>query len=136
MEKCSQLEYDFSKETLAVSGIQCETIEEFDRVSQQLLQEVVQSRPDPKGSQRYMKFAKDLEDLQYVAKDIEAPAQSGSSVAVGGDDDLMVQDDDTHVHIDPISKNPIKDPVRNVICKHVYDKATIEESIKLNNRLR
>lgn len=48
---------------------------------------------------------------------------------------------DSHVNgrrnkIDPISKQPIRFPVKNKRCNHIYDKRSILEAIKINNNLR
>jgi E3 SUMO-protein ligase NSE2 len=134
MEKLAQVEYDFVAETNAIANIRCATLEEFDKESKKALKAAQQSRPNPKDSQHYNKFVKDLEDLQFVAKEKEAPKSNATDLAIG--EDLMVQDEDFQPKIDPISKNPIRDPVRNVVCNHIYDKETIEEALVLNPRLR
>lgn len=38
--------------------------------------------------------------------------------------------------IDPISKRPFKEPVKNTVCGHIYDKDSIKQLIALGNRVR
>lgn len=40
------------------------------------------------------------------------------------------------VYIDPITKMPLEDPVRNKICGHNYGRESITQSLKMNSRLR
>lgn len=136
MEKLAQVEYDYTMETNSVCNIRCETLEEFEKESKKALKAAQNSRPNPKDSQRYQRFVKDLEDLQFVAREKETPMVNATTSNVSTEEDLMVQDEDFQPKIDPISKNPIRDPVRNVICNHIYDKTTIEESLQMNSRLR
>lgn len=41
----------------------------------------------------------------------------------------MLEDESESVLIDPVSKKPIERPVRNIRCKHVYDKVSITNFI-------
>lgn len=38
--------------------------------------------------------------------------------------------------LDPISKQPLKDPIRNRICNHIYGKASMLALIKTNSKTR
>ncbi|XP_041976435.1 E3 SUMO-protein ligase NSE2-like [Aricia agestis] len=39
-------------------------------------------------------------------------------------------------YVDPITKKPIEDPVRNSLCGHIYERQTIMELINKKNRVR
>ena len=38
--------------------------------------------------------------------------------------------------IDPISKGPLENPVRNSICGHIYGRNTVLQSLQMNRNLR
>ena len=48
----------------------------------------------------------------------------------------MLEDENEAVLIDPVSKKPIERPVRNTICKHVYDKDSIMKFISSSSNPR
>ena len=77
-------------------------------------------QPNPKQSQRYMNFVSQLEAL--------AENNTGA--------DEFVTASEENVKIDPISKKPIKVPVLNRRCNHIYDKESILKAIQVNNKLR
>lgn len=133
IEKLCEVESDFASDIHLLQTVNCQNIDEFDKVYNNAIAESKQQQAKPVDSTRYKNFTKDLEDIQYVAAEPEANTAQGSATMV---DDMAVQDEGFTVIIDPISKLEIKDPVRNTVCNHVYDKASIEESIKMNPRLR
>ncbi|XP_047986623.1 E3 SUMO-protein ligase NSE2-like [Leguminivora glycinivorella] len=49
--------------------------------------------------------------------------------------DLAITESDNRM-IDPITKKPIEDPVRNSLCNHVYERASIMEILKVNRRTK
>jgi len=69
--------------------------------------------------------------------DIDAPASTdrgNTSVADLENDDAVGSE---YIPItDPITKQPLTDPVRNRICKHIYGKASMLELIKSNPNVR
>lgn len=52
-----------------------------------------------------------------------------------GDADFQVSGGFINV-IDPISKKRIVDPVKNSICGHTYDRESITEILKINQKTR
>ncbi|KAJ2939576.1 hypothetical protein O0L34_g14289 [Tuta absoluta] len=49
--------------------------------------------------------------------------------------DLAITETDEQ-YIDPITKKPITDPVKNKVCGHVYERASIMKLIDMKNRTR
>lgn len=78
-------------------------------------------RFDKNTSVRYKEFARTADRLRDNAKA----------------DDLEVgQMTDQIVDIDPLTKQPLENPVRNKICNHIYGKDSIVKSLQQNSRLR
>lgn len=129
VEKLCEGEQRLKFEKTAMSAFNCPAYENIDKEYKTLV-EKFQSSYEPHGTERYKNFEQKLEDVQYVNN------QAGTlnvtqSVTVDG----MVVQDSTQA-IDPITKNPIRDAVRNKICKHVYDRESITSSIGMNKRIR
>lgn len=38
--------------------------------------------------------------------------------------------------VDPLTKKPLENPVRNALCGHIYGKDSVVESLQTNPRLR
>lgn len=51
-------------------------------------------------------------------------------------DDLESQTAHKIVDIDPLTKKPLENPVRNKICNHIYGKDSVVQSLQRNGRLR
>lgn len=51
-----------------------------------------------------------------------------------GDNDMSMQQ--VFSEFDPITKRRLENPVRNKICKHVYEKNSVEQLLAQNPRLR
>ncbi|XP_063621039.1 E3 SUMO-protein ligase NSE2-like [Cydia splendana] len=49
--------------------------------------------------------------------------------------DLAITESDNRM-IDPITKKPIEDPVRNRLCNHVYERASIMQLLSVNRRTK
>ncbi|XP_061709583.1 E3 SUMO-protein ligase NSE2-like [Cydia pomonella] len=49
--------------------------------------------------------------------------------------DLAITESDNRM-IDPITKKPIEDPVRNSLCNHVYERASIMQLLSVNRKTR
>lgn len=71
-----------------------------------------------------------LKKLIYNNIILEAP----STQAANDDDDMGVQQ--AFSEFDPITKRRLENPVRNKICKHVYEKNSVEQLLLQNPRLR
>lgn len=77
--------------------------------------------PNSVENHRSSEFVKELEGLR---------ATFGENLTNGD------AADERRVKIDPISKKPIKFPVKNSRCNHVYDKHVILEAIRMNLNLK
>uniref|UniRef100_A0A914WV39 E3 SUMO-protein ligase NSE2 n=1 Tax=Plectus sambesii TaxID=2011161 RepID=A0A914WV39_9BILA len=62
-------------------------------------------------------------------------AEEGESSSTTGDDDDNLVVKMTHSRKDPISQANIRDPVKNRICAHAYDRDSIHEFIKQQKQL-
>lgn len=133
MHKLCKLEKDFAQESAFAQTFKCQSIEKFDEEYEIQFAEYQKTHGVAGQSQRYTNFIKDLEDIQSVMTQTFAEgSQAAQSTIV---DEMTLHSLPTAI-IDPITKNPIKHPVRNKNCKHVYDKESIEAAIKINDRVR
>lgn len=82
----------------------------------------------PKDSKRYQAFVQDLNK-------VDAPQTGTSSVANTSNSEVFTMTGTVN-EIDPITKGPLEDPVRNKHCKHIYGKLSISQSIQLNPNIR
>lgn len=83
----------------------------------------------PKDSRRYKNFQKDLEHAVNKAKNANVLDES---VALTEEQ----LNESQHAYLDPITKRPIENPVRNKRCNHIYGKNSITELIRQNPRCR
>lgn len=72
-------------------------------------------------------------DKIFSSKDITSNDKRNDT-GVDMEDEMAIVDSVSY--IDPITKNRLVNPVRNIICKHVYEKRSLEESILINPRMR
>ena len=82
-----------------------------------LLTEELKKVGDPQDNRRYKEFLQIIQEKDPNASDIMTVSESLN-------------------FIDPISKKPIVDPVKNKNCGHSYEKSTILELISKNPNLR
>lgn len=129
VEKLCEDEQKLKYDKMALPALDCPEYENFDGEYQKLVANF-QSSYVPHGTERYKNFEQKLEDLQFVNNQ---PGTSNVTQAVTVDG--MVVQDSTQA-IDPITKNPIREPVRNKLCKHIYDRESITSAIGMNKRIR
>lgn len=65
---------------------------------------------------------------------IADPKQESAGTSRIQDDDFIMED--VLCDIDPITKAPLQNPVRNKKCRHIYGRDSITESLNMNPRLR
>lgn len=103
--------------------------ENVDQFNERLCQLENTTIADPTESVRFKQFER---NARLILLSDEEFSQAGSN-RVESDDFIM---EDVVCDIDPITKGPLENPVRNKICGHIYGKTSIVESLKMNQRLR
>lgn len=78
-------------------------------------------------SKRYIDFVKKISQIER--------ANAGETSSQDVDEDLLRMPDRI-IDIDPITKQPLENPVRNRQCGHIYGKESVMESLQINSRLR
>lgn len=131
IENCCKIEQELKDELAIIQNFQCESIEEFDREFAKVLKNSKHDLPSAKTADRYQKFVKDLEDIQFVS---DTQANASIAEAAVQVDDMQIEEE--NIRIDPITKNPIQKPVVNKNCNHIYDCTSITEAIRLNPRIK
>ena len=131
VENCCKIEQELKDELEIIQNFQCESIDDFDKEFAKANKNAQHKLPSAKTADRYQKFVKDLEDVQFASD-----TQTDASIA-----EALVQVDDMTIEqgatrVDPITKNPIQKPVINKICKHIYDHTSITEAIRMNPRIK
>jgi SUMO ligase MMS21 Smc5/6 complex component len=79
-------------------------------------------------------IAKDQRTQRFERKSklIGLSGQVGSIGASQGDDDELIMSQAEGTALDPITQRPIRDPVRNQICGHIYERLIIVGQIRSN----
>jgi len=101
------------------------TVEEFDAT---LEKEVNREIPSARSNPEFKEFMSNIR-IYFTATD---STNAGPIRTVDGD----IEMEEELQTIDPITKQPLKNPVKNKICGHVYERATVNEAIELNKRMR
>lgn len=122
-----------------VENFQCNSIEGFDKGYKKAVADAHRAIPNPKDTQQYKEFSDQIDKMSSESHTIQNVDTAPSRLALA--EDIEVEEQNVLEMIDPISKMPITHPVRNKICNHIYDEATIKESIqkaamKANAKLR
>lgn len=77
-----------------------------------------------------------LNSLRSVLR-LQSASRSRANRSLNASQELEVLEDESEgILIDPVSKKPIERPVRNVKCKHVYDKNSIMKFISSSSNPR
>lgn len=138
--KLSKLEQDFESERSLLNTFECTSIDSFEEDLKKALANSGKNRSQQ--SDRYDSFESDLEEAR---NSFLTEKRSQNTEATLGNptqdlDDLNADDGMSSsfplITTDPITKKRIVNPVRSAICKHVYDKESIEAALKVNSRLR
>lgn len=137
--KLSKLEQDFESERSILNTFECSSIDSFDEDLKKTLAKNAKNRSQQ--SARYDSFESELEEArnsfltenrtQNVDATLGDPTQDLDDVNADG-----MSSSFPIITTDPITKKWIVNPVRSSICKHVYDKESIEAALKVNSRLR
>ena len=133
VQNLNELEQDFVQKGAAIEALTCESFNDFEKNLKKSIEE--QQRDNRNVRDRYNIFVKELNDIRIAN---EQPRTSKTSEPIeidGGDGGTMLHELPT-VTTDPITKLLLKNPVRHKRCNHVYDKDSIEDAMRMNNRLR
>lgn len=124
---------ELANEELRIVGeIQCNTIEDFDKEYKQA-REAMHRAFDPKDTERFKNYAEEIDRIATEATAVNVHA--GPSVLTLAED-MEVEEQNVLELIDPVSKKQILNPVKNKICKHVYEEGPIKASILASKRVR
>lgn len=107
-------------------------MDEFVNEYKQQIQCREQKKYNPKNTSDFKHFREQILQMQSLQDDSGA---SGSGATSRVECDEFVMESEINV-FDPLTKQRMRNPVRNAICKHHYEKSSILEAISLNKRLR
>jgi SUMO ligase MMS21 Smc5/6 complex component len=128
--KLCEIEESTNAEVDMIRNFKCSSIDSFDQDFKKEHSELMNKALNPEQNARYKKFADEVDKIVVLDGSEEQSATNVTMI----DADMMVKE--TQIYTDPISKLPIRDPVKNTICGHIYEKNTILGSIKLNKRVK
>ena len=140
IQQLCEMEQGFLIEPNIIADLPYVEIEELDGIYKEMLKEQMKGK-DAKDSDRYRRFLKDIEDIKYslVQHSTSSKAQNvqASRTINLGDDDMEIEQNTEEINfVDPITKKMITNPVRNNICKHIYDLESITAAIKNSRKCR
>lgn len=81
-----------------------------------------------KQLKRYKEF------IAHTASILDVDGLPGGPSVHSEDEEMQMEE--AIQDMDPITKRPLEVPVRNKLCKHVYEKSSIEQLIRTNPRTR
>lgn len=111
-----------------IRDFKCSSVDDFDQDYKTKLFEL--RKHSHFNNQRYNRFAEEIDNIVILDESEEATDVNSETV----DGDMAVKE--TQLFIDPISKMQIRDPVKNTICGHIYERSIILEAIRLNKRTK
>lgn len=108
-----------------VDNYECNSVDDLDKEYEKFQREVAASLPNQKDTASYKDFCAKIDSVAVNALLQVAPSQMNIL-----DDDIQVEEQNPLEMIDPLTKQLIKNPVRNIFCNHVYEETSILEAIK------
>jgi SUMO ligase MMS21 Smc5/6 complex component len=119
-----------------INGFECTSVDNFDKEYKRALEDVKNKAPTTLELERFVKFSENIDKIVVLG---DAPdsqqQQQENTMAIDGDEDIQMEESELF-EIDPLTKGPIRDPVRNIRCNHVYDKASIHNAIRANKNIK
>ncbi|XP_062553604.1 E3 SUMO-protein ligase NSE2-like [Armigeres subalbatus] len=126
-EKLVAIEQKFNGHKKALQESSKEiTLDEFDRRYKSSL---------PAGKSNVKQLKRYKEFITHTGSILQIDILPPSSGRAHSDDEEMEMEEVIQ-NLDPITKRPLEVPVRNKLCKHVYEKSAIEEMVRTNPRTR
>ncbi|CAO1413203.1 unnamed protein product [Diamesa tonsa] len=140
IQELCKLEQAFIMEPGIIAELPNVEIEQLDGIYKEILMAQMEG-DDVKNSVRYQRFVKDIEDIKYSLVEHSASSQAQNANATRvinlGDDDMEMEQNEEEINfVDPITKKLITNPVRNNICKHIYDLESITVAIRNSRKCR
>lgn len=112
-----------------VENYECNSVDNLDREYEKFQAEIAANIPNQKETENYKEFSAKIDNIAQNALLQVAPSQMNVL-----DDDIQVEEQNPLEMIDPLTKQLIKNPVRNIFCNHVYEETSIQDAIKLKVR--
>ncbi|KAG5680859.1 hypothetical protein PVAND_010340 [Polypedilum vanderplanki] len=132
--KLCMLEQSMKDELNLINNFNSTSVENFDKEYKQALKDMKKNTPKLLDIERFVKFSNDIDKIAILNSndEIESQLQANNSIQ---DEDIQMKESQL-IEIDPLSKRPIRDPVRNVLCQHIYDRDSIMNAIKMNSKTK
>ncbi|XP_014204538.1 E3 SUMO-protein ligase NSE2 [Copidosoma floridanum] len=90
--------------------------------------EFLDYEPDVSQNSNFEEFSQQMKDLANSADGVKKRSAHE-------DDDIEMTQDDVNV-IDPFTKKRMTDPLKNKVCGHIYDRESVVQMLKLNDKTR
>lgn len=88
-------------------------------------------------STRMREFLASIDNINVQTSFNEGASTSINNVSFQSlDQDLQMSANINVPELDPLTKTALENPVKNIICGHIYGKISVERSLSINNRLR
>lgn len=122
-----------SEELHVVQEFNCNSIENFDKEYKKA-RETLQAALNSKDTPQFKNYAEEIDRIASESN-VLATAAAGPSILTLADG-MEVEEQNVLEMIDPMTKKQILNPVKNVVCNHVYEEASIHAAIRVNPRTK
>ena len=112
-----------------VENYECNSVDDLDREYEKFQVQIAANIPNQKDTEKYKEFSAKVDNVAQNALLQIVPSQMNVL-----DDDIQVEEQNPLEMIDPLTKQLIKNPVRNIFCNHIYEETSIQEAIKMKVR--
>lgn len=117
----------------SINSFVCNNMDTLEREFDTHYKNVMQFAPPREQNQQYKEFCEEIENISKT--EVNTAQINPSQMNILGDDIEMEQQNICEL-IDPLTKHPVVNPVRNIICNHIYEKSAILDAIKINKRAK
>jgi E3 SUMO-protein ligase NSE2 len=131
--KLCEIEHNHNTRMRVARNFKANKFETFDK-EYEATNKAAAEKFDPSACPKIKTFNNEIDALFNSTKGSSEMPESRNTV-VDEDGDFEMAADELKL-IDPMSKKQIRNPVRNSVCGHLYDKASIEDGIKTNSRIK
>lgn len=120
-----------NEELHIVEQFNCNSIDNFDKEYKKA-RETLQAALNSKDTPQFKNYAEEIDRMAAESANVLTAGPSVLNLGEG----MEVEEENVLDKIDPLSKKQILNPVKNIVCNHVYEEATIKEAIKVNPRTK